>query len=407
MFLKRLSLTHFRAFSRLDIEFPRRVILFTGKNAQGKTTILEAIAFLANFSSFHASHDRQLLSFNVPNEPIMVGRVIGDFEREGRNHTIEVRFIQEFNGQTQGRFRKQVLLDGVQKKIGELYGKFNVVNFLPQMARIIEGSPSDRRAYLDEILSQVEPGYARNLYFYNKALSQRNALLKALFENRGDLGQLEAWDELLATHGSVIMHGRIQALDELERQGLGIHHRLTREQEVLRFQYNPGYDPYATDSKQLLLPVETSKRYIGLSYQELENGFREALRKNRHMDLARGVTTTGPHRDEFRFLSNSIDLGLYGSRGQTRSALLSLKFAEVAWMKERVGDTPVLLLDEIMAELDPERREDLLTLIGDVDQAMLTTTDKTMFPPSFVEACDTWTVHEGLVKKDAWHSQAS
>lgn len=401
MFLKRLSLTHFRAFSRLDLEFPRRVILFTGKNAQGKTTILEAIAFLANFSSFHASHDRQLLNFNMPNEPIMVGRIIGEFERQGRDHSIEVRFIQEFNGQTQGRFKKQVLLDGVQKKIGELYGKFNVVYFLPQMARIIEGSPSDRRAYLDEILSQVEPGYARNLYFYNKALSQRNALLKALFESNGDLGQLEAWDDLLATHGSMIMRGRIHALDELERQGLEIHHRLTRAQEVMRFQYNPSYDPEETDSNQLSLPVEVSKSYTDYSHQDIESGFREALRKNRRQDMTRGVTTIGPHRDEFRFLSNGIDLGLYGSRGQTRSALLSLKFAEVEWMKNRTGESPVLLLDEIMAELDPERREDLLLLIDDVEQAMLTTTDKMMFPTEFVSRSETWLVHEGIVKKDA------
>jgi len=401
MHLKRLSLTHFRSFTRLDLEFPRRVILFTGKNAQGKTSILEAIAFLANFSSFHASHDRQLLNFNMPVEPIMVGRIIGEFERQAQSHTIEVRLIQEYTGQSQAKFRKQVLYDGVQKRISELYGKFNVVNFLPQMSRIIEGSPSDRRAYLDEILTQVEPGYARNLIQYNKALSQRNALLKALFENNGDLGQLEAWDNMLAVHGAVIMQARIRCLDELERHGLGIHHRLTREAEVLRFQYQPSYDPLASDSNQLLLPVQAAKSYSGVSHQEIESGLKGAFVKNRRQDLARGVTTIGPHRDEFRFLSNGIDLGYYGSRGQTRSALLSLKFAEVAWMKSRIGDTPVLLLDEIMAELDTERRNDLLNPIEDVEQAMLTTTDKSMFAPEFVSACDTWDVHEGIVKKDA------
>lgn len=401
MHLKRLSLTHFRSFTRLDLEFPRRVILFTGKNAQGKTSILEAIAFLANFSSFHASHDRQLLNFNMPVEPIMVGRIIGEFERQEHSHTIEVRLIQEYTGQSQAKFRKQVLYDGVQKRISELYGKFNVVNFLPQMSRIIEDSPSDRRAYLDEILTQVEPGYARNLIQYNKALSQRNALLKALFENNGDLGQLEAWDDMLAVHGAVIMQARIRCLDELERHGLGIHHRLTREAEVLRFQYQPSYDPLASDSNQLFLPVQAAKSYSGVSHQEIESGLKGAFVKNRRQDLARGVTTIGPHRDEFRFLSNGIDLGHYGSRGQTRSALLSLKFAEVAWMKSRIGDTPVLLLDEIMAELDTERRNDLLNLIEDVEQAMLTTTDKSMFATEFVSACDTWDVHEGIVKKDA------
>lgn len=402
MHLKRLSLTHFRAFSRLDIETPRRVILFTGANAQGKTTILEAIAYLATFSSFHASNDRQLLNFNMPNEPIMVGRIVGEFERAGRDHSIEVRFIQEFTPQyANGRFRKQVLLDGVQKRIGELYGQFNVVYFLPQMARIIEGSPSDRRSYIDEILSQVEPGYARNLYQFNKALTQRNALLKTLFETNGDLMQLEAWDDMLAQHGAVLMHGRIRALEELERQALGIHQRLTRDSEILRFVYQPSYDPIASQNGQLDLLVDASKSYVGLSFEDLEKGYKQALVNNRRNDLYRGVTTLGPHRDEIRFLSNGIDLGYYGSRGQTRSALLSLKFSEVAWMKARTGESPVLLLDEIMAELDPQRREDLLSIVDEVDQAMLTTTDQFMFPADFVKRCETWQVHEGLVSKNA------
>ncbi len=402
MHLKRLSLTHFRTFSRLDIETPRRVLLFTGANAQGKTTILEAIAYLANFSSFHASNDRQLLDFNMPNEAIMVGRIIGEFEKGGSDHTIEVRFIQEFNPlNPQGRFRKQVLLDGVPKRIGELYGQFNVVYFLPQMARIVEGSPSDRRTYLDEILSQIEPGYARNLYLFNKAITQRNALLKTLFESNGDLTQLEAWDDLLAQHGAVIMHGRIRALDELERQALGIHHRLTREAEVLRFVYQPGYDPDPGQNGQLDLAIATDKSFVGFSIEELEKGYKKALISNRRKDLQRGVSTIGPHRDEFRFLSNGIDLGFYGSRGQTRSALLSLKFSEVAWMKMRTGESPVLLLDEIMAELDPQRREDLLSIVDEVDQAMLTTTDPFMFPADFLNRCETWEVHEGLVHKKA------
>ncbi len=150
------------------------MILFTGDNAQGKTSILEAVAYLANFSSFSASSDRQLMNFSVPLEPIMVARILGEFERAGRHHTIEIRLIQDAaSNSATPRFSKQVLLDGVKKRIGDIYGQFNAVTFLPQMSRVIEGAPADRRQYVDDILSQVEPGYARHLLAYSKALSQR------------------------------------------------------------------------------------------------------------------------------------------------------------------------------------------------------------------------------------------
>ena len=146
MYLTRLSLTYYRIFSRLELDFPRRVILFTGQNAQGKTSILEAVGYLANFSSFSAASDRQLMNFNTPIEPVMVARILGEFVREGRRHTIEVRLIQDAaTNPSSPRFSKQVLLDGVKKRISDVYGQFNAVTFLPQMSRVIEGAPADRR----------------------------------------------------------------------------------------------------------------------------------------------------------------------------------------------------------------------------------------------------------------------
>ncbi len=398
MHLTRLSLTNFRIFSRLDLELPRRVILFSGANAQGKTSILEAISYMANFSSFTAGTDRQLLNFNTPTEAIMVGRIIGEFQKGLKKHTLEIRFIQEFNGNpTSPRFRKEVLLDGVKKRLGEVYGQFNAVSFLPQMARIIEGSPSDRRQYLDEILSQVVTGYARHLYDYNKALSQRNALLKNLSEFGGDVRQLEPWDGLITTNGSAIMHARIQVLRELEAIGNPIHSDLTNGVEVLRLSYAPSYEPMPAPKGQLALPVQSVIDRSGLTQNDLETGLKKALRAAYREDISRGITTLGPHRDEFRFLSNGIDLGNYGSRGQTRTALLSLKFAEVQWMKTKTGEWPVLLLDEIMAELDPERRRALVKVLGDVEQAMLTATDTEMFPDDFVANHEVWKIQDGLV----------
>ncbi|MGV8050659.1 MAG: DNA replication/repair protein RecF [Anaerolineaceae bacterium] len=398
MHLTRLSLTNFRIFSRLDLDLPKRIILLSGSNAQGKTSILEAVSFLANFSSFYASSDRQLLNFNLPAEPVLVGRIVGEFQRGMKSHSIEVRFIQEYNGNpTAPKFRKEVLLDGVKKKLGDLYGQFNAVSFLPQMSRIIEGSPSDRRQYLDEILSQVAGGYARHLADYNKALAQRNALLKNLAEHGGDVRQLEAWDEMLARHGSEIMYARIKALRDLENLAKPIHQRLTNQAEVLRFLYQPAYEPLPSPKGQMLLPVQTSVDRTGIGLDELEQGFRKAIHSAYREDINRGMTTLGPHRDEFRFLSNRIDLGNYGSRGQSRTALLSLKFAEVKWMQEKTGEWPVLLLDEIMAELDPQRRKDLLTVLNEVEQALLTSTDPEMFSRDFVSLHEIWQVRDGMV----------
>jgi len=400
MYLTRLSLTNYRIFSRLELDFPRRVILFTGDNAQGKTSILEAVAYLANFSSFSTANDRQLMNFYAPNEPIMVGRIQGEFERAGRRHTIEVRLIQDVAANPGSpRFSKQVLLDGVKKRISDVYGQFNAVTFLPQMSRVIEGAPADRRQYFDEILSQVEPGYSRHLSAYGKALAQRNALLKTLAEVGGDKNQLEPWDEMLARHGAMIMQARVLALAALEKQALPIHQRLTRDLEILQFHYLPSYEPLKKPAGQMALPVQTPLDRTGISPEELERGLLVAMNQSCHADIQRGQTSIGPHRDEVRFLSNQIDLGNFGSRGQTRTALLTLKFAEVAWMKQRTGEWPVLLLDEIMAELDPQRRKDLLSVVGQVEQAFLTATDLDMFTPEFVSEHEVWQVKQGIVTR--------
>ena len=400
MYLTRLSLTYYRIFSRLELDFPRRVILFTGQNAQGKTSILEAVGYLANFSSFSAASDRQLMNFNTPIEPVMVARILGEFVREGRRHTIEVRLIQDAaTNPSNPRFSKQVLLDGVKKRISDVYGQFNAVTFLPQMSRVIEGAPADRRHYFDEILSQVEPGYSRHLSAYSKALTQRNALLKTLAEVGGDKAQLEPWDELLARHGAMIMHARILALAALEKQAIPIHQRLTRDLEILQFHYQPSYEPLKKPAGQMALPVQTTLDRTGISSDELERGLLAAMKQSTHADIQRGQTSIGPHRDEVRFLSNQIDLGDFGSRGQTRTALLSLKFAEVAWMKQRTGEWPVLLLDEIMAELDPQRRKDLLSVVSQVEQAFLSATDLDMFTPEFVHDHEVWQVNQGIVSR--------
>jgi DNA replication and repair protein RecF len=398
MFLTRLALTNYRNFTRMELDVPRGAIILVGDNAQGKTSLLEAVYFLATFTSFHASSDRQLINFVAGREPLAVGRIVADYKRGGRSHQMEVRIIQESNGVNGSvRVRKEILLDGSKRKAHEAIGHFNAVLFLPQMLGIIEGTPIDRRRYLNLALSQVVPNYAASLSTYNRAITQRNALLKQLSERGGEKDQLDYWDERIALAGAHLIQTRIQAVQEIERIAALIHKDLTRGTEILRLDYKPAFDPLPQNAAQLTLPLDAPTDRSKFSQEEIAMAFQQALTGLRRQEIARGQTIIGPHRDELRFLANTIDLGIYGSRGQVRTALLALKIAEVAWMKEKTGHWPVLLLDEVLAELDPQRREDLLTRLADSEQALLTTTDLDLFTPEFVEKVVRWQVHEGRV----------
>jgi len=289
-------------------------------------------------------------------------------------------------------------VDGVKKSVSDVIGHFNAVIFVPQISQIIEGAPEDRRRYLNLALAQSTPAYARVLSEYNQALTQRNALLKLLSERGGGGDQLEVWDETLSRLGSQIILWRIEALQQIERLASRVHHELTHGSEILRISYEPAFDPLPKPNGQLGLRMDTIVDRSGLDLKEIQSGFRASLSALRSMEIARGVTTIGPHRDELRFLANDIDLGSYGSRGQVRTALLSLKLAEVNWMKDRTGEWPVILLDEVMAELDVQRRADLLKYVGETEQVLFTTTDLNLFTPEFSRTAEIWRVEGGRVE---------
>lgn len=404
MYLKHLSLTNFRNYARLDIKVPQGAILLVGANAQGKTSLLEAVYYLATFVSFHAEHDRQLINFLAAREPLAVGRIVAEFcrseaHRNDSSHRLEIRVILEGSGINGGaRLRKEVLVDGVKRKLNEAIGLFNAVLFLPQTLRVIEGAPEERRRYLNQTLSQVLPGYAAALSDYTHALGQRNALLKQLFERAGDPEQLTYWDNLLAASGAQLIYARIQAVQELERQAALVHSQLTRNAEVLRVAYDPSYDPLPPPGKQFTLALDAPLDRSAISQEKIQQGYLASLARLRQEEIARGVTTIGPHRDDLRFLANGIDLGAYGSRGQTRTAILALKLAEVSWMKNKTGQWPVLLLDEVLAELDQQRRSDLLNRLIECEQLIMTTTDLDLFDPEFVQNAAIWQLEAGRLE---------
>lgn len=401
MYLKHLSLTNFRSFTRLDIDIPQRVVLLVGANAQGKTSVLEAIYFLAAFTSFQTHADRQIVNFDeAKTNQLTVTRLVAEYQRSKSKHRLEVRLILEPVGVVNNqRLRKEILLDGVKRPANEAIGHFNAVIFVPQMSQIVEGAPEDRRRYLNLALAQSTPAYARILSEYNQALTQRNALLKLLGERGGNSEQLDVWDETLARLGAQIILWRIEAIQQIERLASRVHHELTRGSEILRISYEPAFDPLPKPNGQLGLKIDLVLDRSHLELNEIRDGFRASLSALRSVEIGRGVTTIGPHRDEIRFLANDIDLGNYGSRGQMRTALLSLKLAEVNWMKDRTGEWPVILLDEVMAELDSQRRADLLKYVGETEQVLFTTTDLNLFTPEFTEKAEVWRVQNGRVEK--------
>jgi len=399
MFLTHLSLTDFRIFSRFDQDVPRNSLILVGDNAQGKTSLLEAVYYLSTLDSFQASNSIDLINFSALQENLAVCRIIGEYQKGNTNHHLEIRIIREYLSNGNPNIRKEVILDGTQLKINKAIGHFNAVLFLPHMLQIATGSPQRRRHFLNLTLAQVDPLYTESLTEFNKALTQRNALLKQLNERSGDADQLSYWDEKITRTGAYLIHARIKVVNELGSKAAAVHQELTRGEEILRMRYLPAYDPAEYPNGQMHLALNAPTDITGIDLEEIQNGFREKLLSLRSEEINRGVTSIGPHRDELRFISNGIDLGNFGSRGQLRTALLAIKLAEVAWLKEKNGDWPILLLDEVLAELDDQRRLDLLDRIQKTEQSLLTTTDLDLFSDSFKDAATKWNISGGELSK--------
>ncbi len=398
MRLTHLSLTNFRAFSRLDLDIPGGIVVLVGDNAQGKTSLLEAVYFLAAFTSFQTSQDSQVVSFAARSDEIPVSRIVAEYEKGGKNSTLEVRLILQngasVGGQPVQRLRKEILLNGVKKPATQIIREFNAVVFIPQMTRVIDNGPEERRRYLNMTLCQVIAGYADDLTKYQQALTRRNALLKLIAEQGGDQGQLDYWDNLLAALGARMMVARHEAVSEIRALAAPIHTGLTERTEALEIMYQPTFEPLDDRNKDA---IKTQDDWQGITIKQVEEAYLHKLHASRRIDIQRGVTTTGPHRDDLIFSVNKHNLADYGSRGQIRTALQSLKLGEMQWMRNKTGELPVLLLDETLAELDEHRRFGLLETISAYDQALLTTTDLDLFTPAFLNQSQLWHIASGSV----------
>jgi DNA replication and repair protein RecF len=401
MRITHLSLTNFRNYARLELSIEAGVIVLHGDNAQGKTSLLEAIYYLATSRSPHITADRQLINWLAGQEPLPHARLVAEVKTRVDVRRVEMTLLNEPQDRGGSRFKKDIRINGLPRRVMDLLGQIIVVMFLPQDLALIEGAPSLRRRYLNITLCQTDQEYARALSQYEHVLGQRNALLRTLQEGgrRGDPSQLEFWDEKLAASAGVLVAGRYRLVRELERRAQRIHRDLSGEGEHLRLRYQPGFDASPTPAGQMAFDAGDlgAAALPELPPAEISARFRAGLTNGARADMLRGITTIGPQRDEMRFLVNGHDLGLYGSRGQNRTAILALKLAELDWMQDITGEWPILLLDEVTAELDEHRREFLLARIRGAEQVLLTTTETGLLPARFLKGAKVWHVVNGAI----------
>lgn len=373
MRLSHLSLTNFRNYARLELDLPPALTVLQGANAQGKTNLLEAIHLLATGRSPRAIAERELINWLALEGPLPYARLVGEI---GRGEQLELVLMLTRNGSANNgpSVRKQVRINGVAKRALDLIGQLRVVLFLPEDVSLVAGSPAERRRYLDIALCQIDASYCRALAEYAKGLAQRNALLKRLRDEGGDVNQLNFWDDMLAQNGGLLLHRRARAIAALERLAAECHRTLTQGAERLRLAYLPSPGPGRL-FPGAQAPDATGEVYAEIAVKEITHRLAAQLRATRNRDIASGTSLLGPHRDDMGFSIAGRDLRLYGSRGQQRTAALALKLAEVELMRAETGDSPLLLLDDVMSELDAVRRHALLDTLKRADQALVTATD--------------------------------
>jgi len=400
LYVAALSLTNFRNYARLETALPNGAVLLHGENAQGKTNFLEALYYLATSHSAFVSQDRQLLNWSTEEEPLPFARIAAEIKHgRGGFDRLEVTLMIERTPDGVGRFRKVIKVNGADRRVGLAAGLVTVVLFLPRDLTLIEGAPSDRRRFMDITLSQVVPEYVDALDQYERTLPQRNALLRRISDGHGQTKELDYWDEQLVSAGARVIAGRQTFLRELEVEAQRVHYDLTGRAETLTLRYQPSFTPTPAGNGQRSFEILGFDLHREMSADQIAPQFAAQLLKEREEAIRRGVTLSGPHRDELRILINERDAGVYGSRGQARTAVLGLKLAEREWMRNRTGEQPILLLDDVAAELDAKRRAYLLERVQSGGQTFITTAELGAFPPDFLAKVKVWQVEAGRVIK--------
>lgn len=398
MRLEHLSLQNFRNYARLEVTLPDGPLLLHGANAQGKTSLLEAIYYLATARSPYTASDRQLVNWGAEQDVLPFAKVGAQVvSASGLYNRVEITLTYAPDSVNGARLNKEIRVNGVTRRVMDLIGQVNVVMFLPQDLVLVEGPPTERRRYLNVTLCQTDAVYCQALAQFEKVLGQRNALLRRIAEGESRPDELDFWDEQITASAGVIVAGRQRLLRELEIKARRVHADLSGGVEDLELRYQPGFLATPNNSGQLSFDVPGLDLNRQMSAAEIARQYSQRLAQMRGEEIARGMTLSGPQRDELRLLVNGRDLGLFGSRGQVRTAVMALKLAELTWMRDTLGEWPILLLDEVIAELDSDRRAYLLSRISGVSQTLLTTTEPDIFTEDFLRRAVRWEIHQGQI----------
>lgn len=357
MIIKSIELKNFRNYEDLNIQFDKGTNILYGDNAQGKTNILESAYLSGTTKSHKGSKDKEMIRFG---------------EEESHIRTVVVKNEKEYQIDMHLRSRgaKGVAVNKIPiKRASELFGILNIVFFSPEDLNIVKNGPAERRRFIDSELCQIDKLYLSDLTKYNKILNQRNALLKEINFRPGATDTLPVWDEQLLEYGRRIIKSRKQFIEELNEIIHDIHYKISGGKENLILKYEPNIDDIF---------------------------FEDELSKARNKDLKLCQTTVGPHRDDMLFSNNGVDIRKFGSQGQQRTAALSLKLSEIDLVKRVIDNTPVLLLDDVLSELDSSRQNYLLNSINDI-QTIITCTGVEEFVKNRFEINQIFQVIDGKV----------
>jgi DNA replication and repair protein RecF len=335
MYVKNIMLLNYRNYERLSVELVENINVFVGDNAQGKTNILESVYYGAFAKSHRTSKDRELI--NWKKDRAYISLLIG---KNRLDKKIDINILRDG--------KKAIKVNNIKvSKIGELFGTFNVVMFSPEDLKVIKEAPNLRRRLLDMELSQINSKYYFNLVQYNKILNERNVLLKSKSFSED---VLDVYDLQLIEYADYIISKRLEYIDKINIYGSQIHKEITSDKEKIKFRYN-----------------------CTVTLDNFKDNYLKKLKDNIAKDREKGLTSIGPHRDDFSVFINDVDTKIFGSQGQQRTSILTMKFSSLKIIKEITGEYPVLLLDDVLSELDISRKRYILSSINDI-QTIITCT---------------------------------